>query len=67
MIRRVRCASCEKLVPADGELVVKVMVTSGSDRPIIGHIERSTRTVTASPAYCCTNCVAAFVSSKLGG
>ncbi len=57
-VDRVRCEACRTLVPADGDLVLKVMVTTGNDRPLVGEMSMTT----ARPACFCTGCVVPSVT-----
>jgi len=67
MADRVKCAECGKLLPADSDLTLKVMMTTGDGRPLVGSLSDAPvggeSVTTASPAYYCTGCAGSAVSA----
>jgi len=68
MADRVKCAACGKLLPADSDLALKVMMTTGDGRPLVGDISETpvggVPVTTASPAHYCTGCASSAVSAE---
>jgi len=68
MAARVKCEACGKLLPADSDLALRVMMTTGDGRPLVGDLSDTPvggeSVTTASPAYYCTGCAGPAVSAE---
>lgn len=54
------------MVPADSDLVVRVMMTTGDNRPLIGDLHRRPNgRKGATPTYFCTGCTAPAVMLRV--